>query len=306
MGFFIIFVLVLLVAGVVSCITIVPEGYSRVVERFGAYSRVLRSGLNLKLPYIERCVNKISLKEQVVDFPPQAVITKDNVTIQIDTAIFFRVFDEKLYTYGVERPINAMENITTTTLRNIIGDLEFEKALTSRDYINSQMRDVLDTITDAWGIKINRVEIKSLTPPEEIKDAMEKQLKADRANREEILRAEGYAKAVKIRADADKLAAITRAEGMKESTRLLNEANISDSALKIQSLETWKHIADGQSTKIIIPPDMQSLFGFVESAKEMLGDNNKKDRAKDKELPKKTEQAKPKDINNISSNPEEK
>lgn len=284
MGILVLFLLVLIVAGIISCITIVPEGYSRVVERFGAYSRVLHSGLNIKLPYIERCINRISLKEQVVDFPPQAVITKDNVTIQIDTAIFFRVFDEKLYTYGVERPINAMENITTTTLRNIIGDLDFEKALTSRDYINSQMKDILDTITDAWGIRINRVEIKSLTPPDEIRDAMEKQLKADRANREEILRAEGYAKAVKIRADADKLAAITRAEGMKESTRLLNEANITDSALKIQSLETWKVIADGQSTKIIIPPDMQSLFGFVESAKETFSDV-KKEKSNDKSVP---------------------
>lgn len=272
MGIFVGILLVLLVVGILSCIMIVPEGYSRVVERFGAFNRVLRSGLNVKLPYIERCVNKISLKEQVIDFPPQAVITKDNVTIQIDTAIFFRIFDEKLYTYGVERPINAMENITTTTLRNIIGDLEFEKALTSRDFINTQMRDVLDTITDAWGIKINRVEIKSLTPPDEIRDAMEKQLKADRANREEILRAEGYAKAVKIRAEADRQAAITRAEGMKESTKLLNEANIGEGALKIQSLETWKHIAEGQATKIIIPPDMQSLFGFVQGTKEMLVD----------------------------------
>ena len=263
-----IFIAVILIVALCSCLTIVPEGYAKVIERLGAYSRVLRSGLNLKIPVIERVVKTVSLKEQVVDFPPQPVITEDNVTIEVDTAIFFNIFDEKLYTYGTEHPITAMENITTTTLRNIIGELDFEKAIISRDYINAKMRDILDTVTDAWGIKVNRVEIKSLTPPPEIQDAMEKQLKAERTNREEVLLAEGYAKAVRIRAEADKQAAITRAEGMKESARLLNEANITDSALRIQALETWKHIADGNATKVIIPPNMESLFGFVESVKE--------------------------------------
>lgn len=268
--------IVLAIVLLCCCLTIVPEGYARVIERLGAYNRVLHSGLKLKIPVIERVIQTVSLKEQVVDFPPQPVITQDNVTIAVDTAIFFNIFDEKLYTYGTESPITAMENITTTTLRNIIGELDFEKAIVSRDYINAKMRDILDTITDAWGIRINRVEIKSLTPPPEIQDAMEKQLKAERQNREEVLLAEGYAKAVKIRAEADKQAAITRAEGMRESVKLLNEANITDSALKIQSLDTWKHIADGQATKVIIPPNMESLFGLVEGLRntEQLKGNN--------------------------------
>lgn len=289
----IIILIVLLIVVLVCCLTIVPEGYSCVIERLGAYNRVLHSGLNFKIPIIESVSKTVSLKEQVVDFEPQEVITKDNVTIQIDTAIFFKVFDEKLYTYGVERPINAMENITTTTLRNIIGELPFEAALTSRDFINGKMREVLDEITDAWGIKINRVEVKSITPPREIREAMEKQLKAERTNREEVLLAEGYAKAVKIRADADKQAAIARAEGTKESAKLLNEANISDSALKIQSLETWKALAEGQSTKIIIPPQMSSLFGFVEGVKGSMVDMEIQKPKKETKLPtpeKKTEE----------------
>lgn len=274
--FVLIVLIVLAIVLLCCCLTIVPEGYARVIERLGAYNRVLHSGLKLKIPVIERVIQTVSLKEQVVDFPPQPVITQDNVTIAVDTAIFFNIFDEKLYTYGTESPITAMENITTTTLRNIIGELDFEKAIVSRDYINAKMRDILDTITDAWGIRINRVEIKSLTPPPEIQDAMEKQLKAERQNREEVLLAEGYAKAVKIRAEADKQAAITRAEGMRESVKLLNEANITDSALKIQSLDTWKHIADGQATKVIIPPNMESLFGLVEGLRntEQLKGNN--------------------------------
>ena len=265
---FIIILGIIIILLIIKGLIIVPEGYAVIVERLGKYNRNLKSGLHFTIPFIEKRAYKICIKEQVVDFDPQEVITKDNVTVKIDTVIFYKIFNEKLFAYGAASPIDAMGNITTTTLRNIVGNMDFEETLTSRSAVNQEMLKIIDEITDSWGIKIARVEIKTITPPPDVQESMEKQMKAERANREEILRAEGYARAVKIKADADKQAAITIAEGMKESARLLNEANINESALKIQSLETWKTIANGNATKIIIPPGMESLFGIIESAKQ--------------------------------------
>ncbi len=288
---------------VVLNIKIVPQSKAYVVERLGAYRATWETGLHVKAPFLERVAKVVSLKEQVADFPPQPVITKDNVTMQIDTVIFFQITDPKLYTYGVERPISAIENLTATTLRNIIGEMELDHTLTSRDTINAKIRGILDEATDPWGIKVNRVELKNIVPPAEIQDAMEKQMKAERQRRESILRAEGE-KASKIlvaegqkesqilAAEGEKQAAILHAEAVKESKireaegeaqailavqkaeaegiRMINEAAPSEGVITIKSLEAFQKAADGQATKIIIPSDIQGLAGLATSAGELL------------------------------------
>ena len=275
-------------------IRVVQQARAAVIERMGAYSTTWGVGIHFKIPFIERVARMVSLKEQVVDFPPQPVITKDNVTMQIDTVIFFEITDPKLYTYGVENPLSAIENLTATTLRNIIGELELDQTLTSRDLINSKMRTILDEATDPWGIKINRVELKNIMPPKEIQDAMEKQMKAERERREAILRAEGDKKSAILeaegekesailRADAKKQAAILEAEGQAEAIvklqkatadgiRLINEANASEAVIKLRALEAFKAAANGKATKIIIPSEIQSLAGLATAFKESITD----------------------------------
>ncbi len=305
-GGIILFVLVVVAAN----IKIVPQSKAFVIERLGAYMDTWQTGFHIKVPFFERVAKIVSLKEQVVDFPPQPVITKDNVTMQIDTVVFFQITDPKLYTYGVESPISAIENLTATTLRNIIGELELDATLTSRDTINAKIRVILDEATDPWGIKVNRVELKNIIPPREIQDAMEKQMKAERQRRESILTAEGE-KASKIlvaeghkesqilNAEAEKQAAILRAEAVKEAKireaegeaeaikvvqqanadaiKLINEAKPSDAVIAIKSLEAFAKAADGQSTKIIIPSEIQSIAGLATGIKEVLADNGKKE-----------------------------
>ena len=289
----ILIVLVLIV--IVSNIHIVQQSKAYVVERLGAFHAVWGVGLHLKLPFIERVVKKVSLKEQVADFDPQPVITKDNVTMQIDTVIYFQITDPKLYTYGVEYPMSAIENLTATTLRNIIGELELDQRLTSRDTINAKMRSILDEATDPWGIKVNRVELKNILPPREIQNAMEKQMKAERERRESILQAEGE-KASKVliaegekqstllRADAAKQAKIMAAEAeaqsilkvqqaMADSMRMLNENAPNDQVIKLKALEALQKVADGKATKLIIPSEIQGLAGLAASAK-MLVEND--------------------------------
>ncbi|MBE6905504.1 MAG: SPFH/Band 7/PHB domain protein [Ruminococcaceae bacterium] len=293
-------VIILLVI-IISNIKIVPQASVYVVERLGSYFATWETGLHLKIPFFDRVAKRVSMKEQVVDFAPQPVITKDNVTMQIDTVVFYQVTDAKLYTYGVERPLSAIENLTATTLRNIIGELELDSTLTSRDVINTKITATLDQATDKWGIKVNRVELKNILPPREIQDAMEKQMKAERERRESILRAEGdkhsnilVAEGEKesaiLRAQAEKESAILRAEGVREqkireaqgeaeaielvqkayadSLRILTEANPSEQVIKIKSLEAFAKAADGKATKIIIPSEIQSLAGLVASVKE--------------------------------------
>lgn len=287
-----IILIVLVILVIVTNIHIVQQSKAYVVEQLGAFHTVWNVGLHIKIPFIQRVVKKVSLKEQVADFPPQPVITKDNVTMQIDTVIYFEITDPKLYTYGVERPMNAIENLTATTLRNIIGDLELDQSLTSRDMINSKMRSILDEATDPWGIKVNRVELKNIIPPKEIQNAMEKQMKAERERRESILRAEGE-KASQIlvaegekqsailRADADKQSAILKAEGeaeaiMKvqtaqaEAIKLMNEANPNDQVIKINALKAFETAADGKATKIIVPSDIQGLAGLAAAGKTLF------------------------------------
>ena len=297
-----IFVILLIV---VTNIVIVPQSMVYVVERLGSYSDTWSAGLHVKIPFIERIAKKVSLKEQVADFPPQPVITRDNVTMQIDTVVFFQVMDAKLYTYGVNQPIAAIESLSATTLRNIIGEMELDHTLTSRDVINTKITSILDTATDKWGIKVNRVELKNILPPAEIQDAMEKQMKAEREKRESILRSEGE-KASKIlvaegdkesqilRAQAEKEAAILRADAVREqkireaqgeaeavmmiqkavadSLRLLNDAAPSDHVLALKSLEAFAKAADGKATKIIIPSQIQGLAGLATSLKEVMTD----------------------------------
>ena len=288
----IIILVVLILAVVVSCIQIVQQSKAYVIERLGAFHSVWGVGMHFKLPFIERVVKKVSLKEQVADFDPQPVITKDNVTMQIDTVIYFQITDPKLYTYGVEYPMSAIENLTATTLRNIIGELELDQSLTSRDTINAKMRSILDEATDPWGIKVNRVELKNILPPREIQNAMEKQMKAERERRESILQAEGQ-KASQIlvaegeqqsailRADAAKQAKIMAAEAeaqsilkvqqaMADSMRLLNENAPNDQVIKLKALEAMQKMADGKATKIIIPSEIQGLAGLAASAKTLL------------------------------------
>ena len=291
----IIILIVLILVVVVSCIQIVQQSKAYVVERLGAFHSVWGVGMHFRLPFIERVVKKVSLKEQVADFDPQPVITKDNVTMQIDTVIYFQITDPKLYTYGVEYPMSAIENLTASTLRNIIGELELDQSLTSRDTINAKMRSILDEATDPWGIKVNRVELKNILPPREIQNAMEKQMKAERERRESILQAEGE-KASKVliaegekqstllRADAAKQAKIMAAEAeaasilkvqqaMADSMRLLNENAPNDQVIKLKALEALEKVADGKATKLIIPSEIQGLAGLAASAK-MLVEND--------------------------------
>ncbi len=302
-GFILILLALFVILIVVLNIKIVPQSKAYVIERLGAYSATWQTGLHMKIPFIERISKQVSLKEQVVDFPPQPVITKDNVTMQIDTVVFFQITDPKLFAYGVERPISAIENLTATTLRNIIGEMELDHTLTSRDIINAKIRGILDEATDPWGIKVNRVELKNILPPKEIQDAMEKQMKAERQRRESILTAEGE-KATKIlvaegqkeskilAAEADKQSAILAAEAIKEAKireaegeaeailkveqarakaiELINEAAPSQGYLTIKSLEAFEAAADGQATKLIIPSDIQGLAGLAASAKEII------------------------------------
>mgnify|MGYP000500184736 CR=1 FL=1 len=295
-------ILVILIL-LITNIKIVPQSMVFVVERLGAYQATWSTGLHFKVPFIERVAKNVSLKEQVVDFPPQPVITKDNVTMQIDTVIYFQITDPKLYTYGVENPMGAIENLTATTLRNIIGEMELDQSLTSRDTINAKMRAILDEATDPWGIKVNRVELKNIIPPKEIQNAMEKQMKAERERRESILQAEGQKQsqilvaegekqAAILKADAAKQAAILKAEGEKEarimaaeaeaqaitqvqtalaeSLKLLNEAAPNSQVVKLKALEAMEKVADGRATKIIIPSELQGLAGLAASAKEIF------------------------------------
>jgi regulator of protease activity HflC (stomatin/prohibitin superfamily) len=289
----IIIVLVILIV-IIKNIKIVPQAHAYVIERLGAYKATWATGFHIKIPFVDKIAKKISLKEQVVDFPPQPVITRDNVTMQIDTVVYFEVTDPKLYTYGVERPLSAIENLTATTLRNIIGDLELDATLTSRDTINDKIRIILDEATDAWGIKVIRVELKNILPPREIQDAMEKQMKAERERRAKILDAEGEKKSQILIAEGLKESTILKADAVKESKireaqgeaeaillvqkanadalRLLNEAKPIDEVLQLKSFETFQKVADGKSTKIIIPSDIKPLATVATSVKEILTD----------------------------------
>ena len=288
---FIILIIVLILI-IITNIKIVPQSKTFVIERLGSYKSTWQTGLHFKIPFIERIANNVSLKEKVRDFAPQPVITKDNVTMQIDTVVYFQITDPKLYTYGVENPINAIETLTATTLRNIIGELELDETLTSRDLINNKMCLILDEATDPWGIKINRVEVKNIIPPRDIQEAMEKQMRAERERREKILQAEGEKKSSILIAEGEKESAILRAEAQKESQiklaegeaeailkvqeataagiKLLKEAGADKSVLALKQFETLEKVAEGQATKIIIPSDMQNMAGLVSTASELL------------------------------------
>ena len=288
------FIAIALILLFVSCVKIVPQATTYIVERFGAYRATWDTGIHLKVPVIDKVAKKISLKEKVADFAPQAVITKDNVTMQIDTVLFYQIIDPKLFAYGIERPITAIENLSATTLRNIIGDLELDQTLTSRDIINTRMREILDEATDPWGIKVNRVELKNIIPPREIQVAMEKQMKAEREKREQILIAEGQREsqirvaegekeAAILRAEAKKQAAIKEAEGqaqailaVQEATakglQMIKDVGADEGLIKIKSLEAFEKAADGQATKIIIPSDIQGIAGLATSLKEIVKD----------------------------------
>ena len=302
-------ILALIIIVLIANIKIVPQAHSYIVERLGAYHSSWGVGLHFKIPVVEKIVKKVSLKEQVVDFPPQPVITKDNVTMQIDTVVYFQITDPRLYTYGVELPMSAIENLTATTLRNIIGDMELDESLTSRDIINTKMRSILDEATDPWGIKINRVELKNIIPPAGIREAMEKQMKAERERREAILKAEGEKKSAVLvaegekesrilqaeaekqsqilKAEADKEAAIRVAEGEAQAIRevqratadglkMLNDSAPTDAVLTIKSLEAFAKAADGKATKIIIPSEIQGVAGLVSALKETESDKTTK------------------------------
>ena len=288
----IIIVLLIVLIILISNIKIVPQAHSYIIERFGGYHTTWGVGLHFKIPFVDRIAKKVNLKEHVVDFPPQPVITKDNVTMQIDTVVYYQITDPKLFAYGVERPMMAIENLTATTLRNIIGDLELDETLTSRDTVNTKMRSILDEATDPWGIKINRVELKNIMPPKEIQDAMERQMKAERERRESILKAEGEKKSAILLAEGEKESAILRAEAKKQSAireaegqaeaiitvrtavaegiKKINEAAPSNEYIAIKSLESFEKAADGKSTKIIIPSEIQSLAGLASSLKEII------------------------------------
>ena len=300
---FLLIVIILVLWILASCIRIVPQAYAIVLERLGAYQATWGTGVHFKLPFVERVARKVNLKEQVVDFPPQPVITKDNVTMQIDTVVFFQITDPKLYAYGVENPIMAIENLSATTLRNIIGDMELDQTLTSREIINTKMSTTLDIATDPWGIKVNRVELKNIIPPAAIQDAMEKQMKAERERRESILRAEGEKKSTILvaegkkesailEAEAEKQSAILRAEAQKEKMireaegeaaailkvqqanadgiRMIREAGADEKVLQIKSLEALEKVAEGESTKIIIPSDLQGVASLATTFKEVI------------------------------------
>ena len=274
-------VVLVIIVILVRCIRVVQQAKAYVIERLGAYKTTWNVGLHFKLPFIERVAKVVSLKEQVADFPPQPVITEDNVTMQIDTVVYFQITDPKLYTYGIERPIVAIENLSATTLRNIIGDLELDQCLTSRDVINTKMRAILDEATDPWGIKVNRVELKNILPPREIQNAMEKQMKAERERREAILRAEGEKESAILRADAKKQAQILEAQGEAEAIltvqrataegiKLINEATPTDPVIKLKALEAFAAAANGRATKIIIPSEIQGLAGLAEGIVEAV------------------------------------
>ena len=294
MQFVLIALILIVVIILVRCIRIVQQARAYVIEFLGAYKTTWNVGIHFKLPFVERVAKVVSLKEQVADFPPQPVITKDNVTMQIDTVVYFQITDPKLYTYGIEQPLVAIENLSATTLRNIIGDLELDQCLTSRDIINSKMRNILDEATDPWGIKVNRVELKNILPPKEIQNAMEKQMKAERERREAILRAEGEKRAAILEAEGEKESAILRADAKKqqqileaegqaeailkvqtataEGIRLINEAAPTEAVLKLKAMEAFSTAANGQATKIIIPSEIQGIAGLasgiVEAVKE--------------------------------------
>ena len=305
---FLIVIIVIAVWVLASCVRIVPQAYAVILERLGAYQATWSTGIHFKVPFIERVARKVNLKEQVVDFPPQPVITKDNVTMQIDTVVFFQITDPKLYTYGVENPIMAIENLSATTLRNIIGDMELDETLTSRETINTKMRASLDEATDPWGIKVNRVELKNIIHPAAIQDAMEKQMKAERERREAILIAEGQKKSTILvaegkkqsailDAEAEKQAAILRAEAQKErmikeaegqaeavlkvqnanaeGIRMIREAGADEAVLTLKSLEAFARAADGKATKIIIPSEIQGMAGLASSLKEIITEEPK-------------------------------
>ena len=296
--FVLVALLVIVILVIIANIKIVPQAYAYVIERFGAYKCTWGTGLHFKVPFIDKISKKVSLKEQVIDFPPQPVITKDNVTMQIDTVVYFEITDPKMYTYGVERPISAIENLTATTLRNIIGEMELDHTLTSRDVINSKIRIILDEATDPWGIKVNRVELKNIIPPREIQEAMEKQMKADRERRARILDAEGEKRSAILIAEGNKESAILNAEAIKESKireaqgeaeaivavqkaiadgiRMLNEADPSKGVIALKSLEAFEKAADGKATKLIIPSEIQSMAGLAASLKEMVTDGTPK------------------------------
>ncbi len=286
--------IIIVVLLILSNVVVVPQASAFVVERLGAYQQTWQTGVHFKIPLIERVANKVTLKERIADFAPQPVITKDNVTMQIDTVVYFFVSDPKLYTYGVVQPMSAIENLTATTLRNIIGELELDQTLTSRDIINSKMRAILDEATDPWGIKVTRVELKNIIPPKEIQNAMERQMKAERERRESILKAEGEKKSAILIAEGEKESAILRAEAVKQqkikeaegqaealmkvqtaladSLKLLNEAAPTDAVLRMKALEAFQAAANGQATKIIIPSELQSIAGLAVSAKELIKD----------------------------------
>ncbi len=301
--YFVLVVLILVIILLASCVKIVPQAHAYVVERLGAYQQTWPVGIHFKLPIVDKVAKRVVLKEQVVDFAPQPVITKDNVTMRIDTVVFFQITDPKLFAYGVENPIMAIENLTATTLRNIIGEMELDQTLTSREIINTKMRASLDIATDPWGIKVNRVELKNIIPPAAIQDAMEKQMKAERERREAILRAEGEKKSTVLvaegnkesailEAEAEKQSAILRAEAQKEKMireaegqaeailkvqqatadgiRMIREAGADEAVLRLKSLEAFEKAADGQATKIIIPSEIQGMAGLAASAKEIL------------------------------------
>lgn len=303
-----IIVIIVIASVIASNVRIVPQAVVYVIERLGTYHSTWETGLHVKVPFFDRIAKKVSIKEQVVDFKPQPVITKDNVTMQIDTVVFFQITDAKLYAYGVERPLSAIENLTATTLRNIIGDMELDHTLTSRDVINTKITSILDTATDKWGIKVNRVELKNIIPPKEIQDAMEKQMKAERERRESILRAEGEKRSQILVAEGEKESAILRAQAEKESAilradavreqkireaqgeseaimmvqksladsiKLLNDSAPSDQVIKIKGLEAFAKAADGKATKIIIPSEIQNLAGLATSFKEVITEPQK-------------------------------
>ncbi len=292
--FLVVIVIVLILIVLIRCIRIVQQAKAYVVERLGAYSTTWGVGLHFKIPFIERVAKIVSLKEQVADFPPQPVITKDNVTMKIDTVIYYQITDPKLFTYGVENPMMAIENLTATTLRNIIGDMELDESLTSRDIINAKMQHILDVATDPWGIKVNRVELKNIMPPKEIQDAMEKQMKAERERREAILRAEGEKRSAILEAEGEKESAILRATAKKEAQileaqgeaeailevnrataeglKLLNEAAPGDAVIQLKALEAFSAAANGRATKIIIPSEIQGLAGLAAGIREVVTD----------------------------------
>ncbi|MGN0431014.1 MAG: SPFH domain-containing protein [Lachnospiraceae bacterium] len=302
MEFIIIAIIVLLIVILVSCIKVVPQAQAYIVERLGAYQGTWSVGLHVKIPFLDKVARRVNLKEQVADFPPQPVITKDNVTMRIDTVVFYQITDPRLFTYGVENPMMAIENLTATTLRNIIGDLELDETLTSRETINTQMRAALDIATDPWGIKVNRVELKNIIPPAEIQNAMEKQMKAERERREAVTRAEGEKKASILQAEGEKESAILRAEAEKQSAilraeaekekmireaegraeaimkvqqanadgiRMVKEAGADEAVLKIKSLEAFEKAADGKATKILLPADLQGIASLATAFREV-------------------------------------